>query len=281
MKRQFFFRSTVILASIAVLIAPFTYLKPPSKIEDKKGTQVIVPKKIEQPLHDVQLPEFSKIRDVKEKKKEFFDFIRPAVVKENQRLLALRNDVDEIVSQLSLGEPLTAEKQKQLNELAKRYRVKTKLSPLQKATELYTRIDAIPTPLVLVQAANESAWGTSRFARIGLNFFGIWCYQEGCGMIPRSRNDGASHEVRAFSSVDEAVKRYLYNINTNNAYVVFRTIRKQLREQDLPLHPEVLATGLLPYSERGSDYVLELTEMLRHNKQYFGKPQSKPAKTAL
>ena len=43
-----------------------------------------------------------------------------------------------------------------------------------------------------MQAANESAWGTSRFARIGLNFFGQWCYSKGCGMVPKRRNTGAA-----------------------------------------------------------------------------------------
>lgn len=88
-------------------------------------------------------------------------------------------------------------------------------------------------------------------------------------MVPNSRNDGANHEVKAFSNLDGAVKHYLHNINTNGAYAMFRTIRQQLREQEQPLIPEILATGLLPYSERGTDYVLELTQMLRHNQQYL------------
>jgi Bax protein len=135
--------------------------------------------------------------------------------------------------------------------------------------ELLSRIDQVPHSLVLVQAANESAWGTSRFARIGLNFFGIWCYREGCGMVPNGRTLGAKHEVQAFKTVDAAVARYLNNINTNKAYRVFRTIRSQLRTQQQPLSAEVLATGLLPYSQRGSDYVVELTNMIRHNRPYL------------
>jgi Bax protein len=120
-----------------------------------------------------------------------------------------------------------------------------------------------------VQAANESAWGTSRFARIGLNFFGVWCYRKGCGMVPGSRNTGAKHEVAAYSSISLGVARYLHNINTNGAYTVFRSIRGQLRDQNQPLAPEILATGLIRYSQRGIDYVLELTDMIRHNQHYF------------
>ncbi|MBL4900544.1 MAG: glucosaminidase, partial [Colwellia sp.] len=47
------------------------------------------------------------------------------------------------------------------------------------------------------------------------------------------------------------------------------TIRFELRSQDQPLNSEILATGLLPYSERGADYVIDITKMLRHNKQYL------------
>lgn len=88
-------------------------------------------------------------------------------------------------------------------------------------------------------------------------------------MVPSSRNSGADHEVAAYSSVKQGVERYLHNINTHRAYNVFRLIRGQLRDQNQPLAPEILATGLTAYSERGADYVLELTEMIRHNRPYF------------
>ncbi len=74
---------------------------------------------------------------------------------------------------------------------------------------------------------------------------------------------------RLFKSLDAAVARYFHNLNSNNAYRVFRTIRFELRAQDQPLNPEVLATGLLPYSERGADYVIDITKMLRQNQQYL------------
>ena len=51
--------------------------------------------------------------------------------------------------------------------------------------------------------------------------------------------------------------------------VFFRTIRLELRSHDQPLNPEILAAGLLPYSERGADYVIDITRMLRQNQQYL------------
>lgn len=259
----------VSVAFLIMLILPFTFQKSEIKEEEKTTVVRVEPKKVEEPLHSVQLPDFGSIRDVKKKKRMFFDFIRPVVKAENNAILKQREFVLSVQDKLMLEEPLTAEEQTKLNMLVKKYRVSDKATPFQQVSKLLMRVDVIPDSLVLVQAANESAWGTSRFARIGLNFFGIWCYSKGCGMVPGARNEGANHEVKAFQSVQGAVSHYLHNINTNNAYAVFRTIRTQLREQHQPLTAQILATGLLPYSERGSDYVIEITDMLRHNRKYL------------
>lgn len=53
--------------------------------------------------------------------------------------------------------------------------------------KMLLRVDVLPKALVLTQAANESAWGTSRFAVQANNYFGQWCYRTGCGLVPRER----------------------------------------------------------------------------------------------
>ena len=156
-----------------------------------------------------------------------------------------------------------------LTTLAKKYHLKNQLSANEKIEQLLVCVDEVPEALVLVQAANESAWGTSRFARIGLNFFGIWCYQPKCGMIPNGRSGNDKHQVAAFKSVAQAVGNYFYNINTHKAYTVFREIRRQLRAENHPLKAEILASGLLAYSERGEHYVVEITKMIEQNQAYF------------
>ncbi len=277
-------RSTLVniglsLLLLVFLVAPFTFLKPKfikqtltdstGKITEKAAQRFRIKKVFEKPLHDVFLPDFAAIRDVKSKKKKFFDFIRPAVVRQNNAIFATRAKLNIWLEQVSLGLPLSMQEYHKLNALVKRYRVNKDASPLTQLNELLVRVDVVPMPLVLVQAANESAWGTSRFSRIGLNFFGIWCYQQGCGMVPGNRDTGAKHEVAAFKSLDEAVVHYFYNINSHNAYRVFRAIRFELRSKNQPLNPEILATGLLAYSERGADYVMDITKMLRHNQEYL------------
>ncbi len=281
MRMSFAVKTILLLALLVFLFAPFTFLKPKKmsiagdvlSIHDKnssnKTAAMLAKKPVEKPLHDIELPDFSAILDVSSKKKRFFDFLRPAIVKQNKLLLKKRVKLERWLEKTTLELGLTEQEYGELQTLAKQYRVVKQSSTLQQLNDLLVKIDIIPESLVLVQAANESAWGTSRFARIGLNFFGIWCYKPKCGMVPNGRNIGAKHEVAAFDTIDDAVVGYFKNINTHNAYMVFRSIRSQLRSHNQPLDAELLATGLLPYSERGAHYVLDITDMLRQNQRFF------------
>lgn len=264
-------KASVLLVFFYALLAPLLKENTFSPVteEEHSVTATTAEPEIEQPLHNVDLPDFLAIQDVKAKKKAFFSFLKPAILSENKKLNRLRKQVVALSNKLKSNAQLDPSEMSFIAKTAKKYKIKNKLSVKAKVAELMNRVDTVPLSLVLVQAANESAWGTSRFAKIGLNFFGMWCYKKGCGMVPNGRDTGLKHEVAAFNSVEHAVQRYLHNINTNYAYNVLRNIRAQLHEQNLPITAEILATGLLPYSERGTDYILELTEMIRHNKRYF------------
>ena len=160
---------------------------------------------------------------------------------------------------------LTQLQQRWLSDLVTRYKIDTAVELPSQLTQLSRRVDIIPVALALVQAANESAWGTSRFATQGNNFFGQWCYQAGCGLVPAARVPGADHEVARFSSPYHSVAAYFANLNTNPAYRPLRDIRYRLRQQDAPVTAIALARGLSQYSERGETYVGELISMIRNN----------------
>ena len=161
--------------------------------------------------------------------------------------------------------------------LAKLYSLPLPTSGIDEAwlKEMLNRVNVLPEALVLTQAANESAWGTSRFATEANNYFGHWCYSKGCGLVPLQRNEGSTHEVAKFSSSQESVHRYFMNLNRNKAYQDLRGIRMELANKGEDLLTLDAATklteGLLKYSERGTDYVTDLQAMIRHNKVYWVK----------
>ncbi len=132
--------------------------------------------------------------------------------------------------------------------------------------ELARRLDEVPAALVLAQAANESAWGSSRFAREGKNLFGEWTYKNGEGLIPDERAEGENHAVRIFPTLRASVQSYFNNINSGRAYEALRVMREELRNDSRSLDALKLATGLSRYSERGEAYVEEIKKMIRSNR---------------
>lgn len=118
---------------------------------------------------------------------------------------------------------------------------------------------------MLAQAAKESGWGTSRFAREGNNYFGIWCFFKGCGVTPLRRDAGRSHEVAIFDSVEQGLRYYIRAINTHVAYDGMRDLRAEKRRNNKALAGVTLASRLERYSERGMAYVREVQSMIRYN----------------
>ncbi len=212
------------------------------------------------------LPDFDAYNDVDARKEAFFGFLSKYVERENARISETRAVVQPLYAVAARDLPLSKPEQAILHEIAREYRLDAdKMDSFDLLSELMLRVDIIPTSLVLAQAANESGWGTSRFAREGNNIFGQWCFDEGCGLVPERRANHASHEVRAFDSVESSVRAYFRNINTNRSYAYLRELRADMREQGETLNPLVLAHGLSRYSERGHAYVSELQSIIRFN----------------
>ena len=173
-------------------------------------------------------------------------------------LIALRN-------QLENGLSLEPGQHKFVQALQRRYRFRQAGDDLQQIEALLLRVDVVPESLVLAQSANESGWGTSRFAREANNLFGIWCFRPGCGLKPVSRDAGLTHEVARYESVQDSVSAYIHTINTNPAYTNLRDIRAQSHQDEVHFSGLALAEGLLKYSARGMDYVREIQQLIRVN----------------
>lgn len=243
---------------IATFCLGWFFPTPPQSDEDNL---------VELAEHQAPLPDFSVYKDVKAKKRAFFEYLLPKVQYANEKILKERQWL------LSLKEK-PAIRQRDMNKLlalADKYEVST-LVPNKVLHRLLEHVDIIPVSLALAQAANESAWGTSRFATQGNNLFGQWCFVKGCGLVPLRQAHGQHYEVAKFDHVLASVESYMRNLNSQFSYKEFRAMRKSLRSEDQMITGLTLAEGLLSYSTRRHHYVQEIQAMILHNKlgQYDG-----------
>ncbi|MCY4045532.1 MAG: glucosaminidase domain-containing protein [Cellvibrionales bacterium] len=203
-------------------------------------------------------PNFKAMTDVKEKKMQFFDYLHPVIHEQNKKIMDERKTLLSVKNHTGRMSP-------QVRQICEKYQSNCSELTVNGIEQLLEKVDIVPPSLALAQAANESGWGTSRFATEGNNYFGQWCFTAGCGMIPIRRAAGAKQEVKSFRSVKESVSSYMHNLNTGNAYKKLRELRAKFRRKGKQVSSETLAEGLMAYSERGKSYVDEIQQMIRFN----------------
>jgi len=199
----------------------------------------------------------------------FVRLLLPHLLYQNAVIRNERAEVRAVLENLSENRGITRKQRRRIAELLKRYRFRG--AKVRGAVDgdlleaLMRRMDEIPVPLALSQAAIESGWGISRFAREGNNLFGHWKMQGREGMVPDQRPEGATYSLAVFPHLSAAVERYFLNLNTHRAYRKFRTLRYRMREETGNLNPGELAGALERYSERGRAYVQDVRMIMAQN----------------
>jgi Bax protein len=199
------------------------------------------------------------IADSDARKKLFLRTVLPLVIEANRELLRARAQVIAALDARAEGR-LGSTDALWLDSLAEWYGA----APGDVA-DLLSRIDAVPPSLVLAQAAQESGWGTSRFALRGNALFGqrSWGGVDE-GLAPK-RADRKDFKVRAFPDLMSALRSYLHNLNSHRAYQNLRDRRARARALGTPLDSLDMIAGLKNYSEEGAAYVAALSELIRGN----------------
>lgn len=204
--------------------------------------------------------------DAETNKAQFLETVLPLVRQHNESLRRDRARLLSLIEEFEAGRTLPGAQQQWLRELGERFKVEADpLSDAEARQTLMRRVDVIPADLALAQAAHESAWGRSRFAREANNLFGIWTFDAEQGLKPERRESGKKHFVRVFDSLAESVGYYLHTLNTHPAYRSLRKLRESLRSKREPLRGEVLAAGLSRYSGRAEAYVKDIRTLIRQN----------------
>ncbi|HSG66816.1 MAG TPA: glucosaminidase domain-containing protein, partial [Gammaproteobacteria bacterium] len=149
------------------------------------------------PVWPESVPDFRVYEAGTDRKSEFFEFLRPLIAVENERVRRDRNRLLAIADRTDRN----GLERWWLRAMAEVYEIEREsLGETELVDALLRRVDVVPASLALAQAAKESGWGTSRFARDGNNLFGEWCFEAGCGIVPQNRANGRRHEVEVFDS---------------------------------------------------------------------------------
>lgn len=194
--------------------------------------------------------------DIAARKDIFVRTILPLVLRSNEAILSDRTRLLALIARQRASARLSRKDRAWLGRLAVRYGENS-----GDFIALAQRVDIIPPALALTQAAVESGWGTSRFAREGNALFGLRTFGDAPALIPAEReNDGFA--VRRYERLADSVDVYLHTLNTHLAYRELRRVRGQIRAQGGAIDARVLLPGLGRYAEN-EDYLSLLNAVMR------------------
>ena len=205
---------------------------------------------------------------IKRKKQLFFSAVLPLVLRANEQVARERVKLARFRDRALDGALLRADERDWLLGLADRYGLDMadgEIGP-DLFANLLVRVDEIPVSLALAQAAVESGWGSSRFARHGNALFGQRAWTESAGITPRERAGGETHVVRKYDTLLGSVASYVHNLNSHPSYRDFRLRRASLRMEGRELDGRLLAGGLRSYAEIGQAYVDTLRLVIDKNR---------------
>lgn len=192
-----------------------------------------------------------------EKKELFFRLLAPEILLASQRIEAERK----VVAASTTDAP-------RLLAIALKYKVVTEDASTmnqEALAELKLRVDTLPLSMVLAQAADESGWGTSRFAKEGNALFGQWTWNEKGIQSEMHQNGKGHYKVASFASPAASIEAYMLNLNTNFRYAPLRKTRADIRKDGRTPTGIELVTYLTPYSQRGEGYVKDIHAIIETN----------------
>jgi len=208
------------------------------------------------PIYLTKLPKDLKtLSDTKTKRELFIKIVLPLILYENEKIIDDRKKLFKILSKNfnSPGEKVW------LNRRFKEYKIKDK-----DLAELKMRMDIIPVSIAVAQAANESGWGTSRFALEGNALFGQWTWSKK-GISPKNKDPDQNHKILQFQILKASVRAYKNNLNTHNAYKEFREVRAKLRQSGTNITGLALIKYLKNYAAIGEKYTEIIKGIIEHN----------------
>ena len=208
------------------------------------------------PIYLTKLPRDLKyLGDTTKKRELFIKIVLPLILSENEKIQDDREKLFKILSKNfnTVGERVW------LKRRFKEYKIED-----QDLAKLKMRIDIIPVSIALAQAANESGWGTSRFALEGNALFGQWTWSKK-GISPKNKDPDQSHKILQFQILKASVRAYKNNLNTHNAYQEFREARAQLSQEDKTINGLELTKYLKRYAAIGERYVAILEDIIEKN----------------
>ena len=184
----------------------------------------------------------------------FYEMMLPIILKANETLAAEREQVLALKKEFDISGDLTTESMESLKKWIEKYDVKFSDDLDTLFSALIPRVDGVTPTLLLTMAAEDSGFGTSRYAR---EYNAIFNQRDwnGNGAVPdEKQKEGPQYRIKVFPSLYEAVLSQIHYLNTNGYFENYRIARAKYRRTDNRMRGYSIAHLLINFPYRPMKY---------------------------
>lgn len=184
----------------------------------------------------------------------FYEMMLPVILKANETLAAERERLMRLKREFDDTGDLSAQSMDELREWVKRYDVKPSDDLDTLFNSLIPRVDGVTPTLLLTMAAQDSGFGTSRYAREYNAVFNQRDW-DGRGAVPdEAQKEGPQYRIKVFNSLYDAVISQIHYLNTNGYFENYRIAREKYRRSNNPMRGYSIAHLLINFPYKTFKY---------------------------
>lgn len=193
--------------------------------------------------------DFTSMEDESIRNKYFLMIVGPLALKVKEDILKERAEVEKLNDSFKKNKDLTSKEVKQLEEIAKKYDVFTRLKGHRRyeliLNELLSRVDYVSPSILMASAAIESNWGTSNALTKANSLYKekVWFGEE--GLDPIDETEDKDYKIKIFPTLYDSMASYALKINSSINYDLYRYQRADFRYRGKPVSGKFTAINLV------------------------------------
>ncbi len=192
--------------------------------------------------------DFNMIEDKNVRNRLFITIMAPLVLKVNEEIILERGRIFEIRKEFDEKGKISAEQEKELEELATKYDIFTRMKGKERKDillrDLEIRVDQLAPSLLIAAAAAESNWGTADEVKQGNSLYKLKDWFTDKGIKPKGEDDD-SYRIREYPNLLAAIRDYALKLNSDVNFQHMWVARRQLRDHNQILKGRTTVNGMV------------------------------------
>lgn len=215
-------------------------------------------------IYFLRLPtDWKDVPESDDKHRIFIKILIPLILKINESILVERTQIEEMLNKLQNQQNLSIEEEKNLDALAEKYDVFTRLKDDKRKIvllkQLLNKVDVIPPSILTASAGIYSNWGNSRLALEANSLYLKEVWYDNQGLQPLD-DANADYHYKIYGTLEDCIADQILKINSSINYAYLRDSRKIARKIGRPLYgPQIAATLMLDSNLKNISGLIDYT----------------------